>query len=153
MTALPPIEELERITLFRYETGDQGTFGIFRGPSPVRFHSIELPWRGNENNISCIPNGLYRCFVRHSNKYGLAYEVENVPGRSAILIHLGNWAGDASLGYRTNSYGCILLGLSRGVAYGQKAILNSRAAILEFMTHMDNVPFALNIIGKGEPHA
>lgn len=154
MTKLPDTSTFPEVSILRYESTDQGTFGLVRCPAQdIKLHSIELPWRDNQPNVSCIPAGKYRCFVRQTSKYGMAYEVGEVPGRTAILIHLGNWAGDTEKGFRSNSYGCILLGLCRGIVYEQRAILNSRAAIYEFMDKMNRQPFTLNILDKGESDA
>lgn len=64
--------------------------------------SLELPDRSNQRNISRIPEGRYRCIVRWSKKFSWHYHVEDVDGRSWILIHFGN--------YYTDIRGCILLG-------------------------------------------
>ncbi|WP_435263447.1 DUF5675 family protein [Tenacibaculum sp. nBUS_03] len=64
--------------------------------------ALELPDRGNQNSISCIPALVYCCELRCSSKYGWHYHVKDVPGRSLILIHFGN--------YFTDTRGCILVG-------------------------------------------
>ncbi len=63
-------------------------------------HTIELPWRDNRRNISCIPEGRYRLAFTKSNRHGLRLKVLAVPGRSGILIHAAN---DAA----TELQGCI----------------------------------------------
>ena len=57
------------------------------------------------------------------------YEVKDVPGRTAILIHAGNFAGDTTRGLRSDVQGCILLGMGRGEIEGQPAVTLSRAAL------------------------
>lgn len=64
--------------------------------------TLELAWRNNQRNISCIPVGRYQVQKRWSIKYGNHLEVLEVTGRSAILIHSGN--------YFTQTQGCILVG-------------------------------------------
>ena len=54
--------------------------------------SIELPWRHNMRNKSCIPEGQYRIKLRHTEKFGDHMLVEDVPGRKFILIHPANYA-------------------------------------------------------------
>lgn len=54
-------------------------------------YTLELPWRENKQNISCIPIGRYPIKPRTSKKYGLHLEVLNVPDRSDILIHEANF--------------------------------------------------------------
>lgn len=52
---------------------------------------LELPWRSNERNVSCIPEGAYAVKQRESKKFGLHYHILDVPGRSGILQHPGNY--------------------------------------------------------------
>jgi hypothetical protein len=132
------------VQLFRLKRGDQGTMGILMAPG-FSCYTLELPWRDNQRNISCIPEGEYDVRIRISPKYGQVYHVKKVPNRSYILIHSGNWAGDTSKGYRTHVNGCILLGKSRGTLAGQLAVLNSRITVKKFMKIMDNRPFTLKI--------
>ena len=66
--------------------------------------SLELPWRGNKTNLSCIPKGTYHLSHRESSKYGNHLHVEDVKDRSYILIHVAN--------YVTQLRGCIALGNS-----------------------------------------
>ncbi len=85
-------------------------------------HTLELPWRENSQQISCIPEDTYRC-VRTDNRKtsgGLeipsTFEVTNVPGRGGILFHVGNYTKDTQ--------GCILLGLQvfgDGIRFSRKA--------------------------------
>lgn len=66
------------------------------------FFTLELPWRNNEKNVSCIPEGVYTINPRKSDKYGKHFIINNVPNRSYILLHHGNYSSDTS--------GCILVG-------------------------------------------
>jgi hypothetical protein len=66
------------------------------------FVSLELPFLNNQKTISCIPKGIYNCTPRSSKKFSKHFLVQNVPGRSTILIHVGNYPKDTT--------GCILLG-------------------------------------------
>ena len=117
--------------LQRYESTDEGTFGfLVFGRDWV--HTLELPWRENIPNTSHIPAGEYTLRMRHSPKYGQCWHVTEVPRRSYILLHHGNFAGDRALNLRTNSAGCILLGSRRGRLYGQLAVLASRTARRKF---------------------
>ena len=132
------------VNLKRKIQGDAGTFGnlFIAGFSCL---TAELPWRDNIKSISCIPVGEYDCEIRNSRKFGKTYWVRNVQGRSYVLIHSGNYAGDKSLGYRSHIEGCILLGRYIGILQGQKAILSSRVTVNAFMRHMNNEPFKLTI--------
>jgi hypothetical protein len=51
-------------------------------------YSIELPWRNNQHEISCIPEGNYALRRRNSEHVGWHLELVNVPGRELILILL-----------------------------------------------------------------
>lgn len=66
--------------------------------------TLELPWLENQRSISCIPRGTYKAFKRQSPKNGAVIEFENVPQRSNIQIHAGN--------YTRQIEGCILVGSS-----------------------------------------
>lgn len=93
-------------TLYRLSSGDIQTIGkmILKDNSGEIFSckTLELPWRNNSINISCIPPGTYEVIKRYSEKYRNHFHVLNVPGRSMILIHSGN--------YYTDTRGCILVG-------------------------------------------
>lgn len=132
------------VTLTRNETSDEGTFGVLETEG-FMCYTGELPWKNNEVGKSCIPLGEYECYPYSSKKYPTAYEVSKVPGRSAILIHQGNLCGDVDKGLQSNVRGCILLGKSIGKLAGQKAVLQSKTALVDFIIHMDNKPFKLVI--------
>mgnify|MGYP001378564073 CR=1 FL=1 len=68
--------------------------------------TIELPYKGNQHNISCIPTGTYHTIKYNSPNKGWVFLLENVPGRSAIEIHAGNYA----TGKKIDTQGCILVG-------------------------------------------
>lgn len=138
------------LILQREESEDDGTYGTLRLPDGTTLNTLELPWRNNEAQTSCIPPGSYSCKKRPSKAFGEAYEVAGVPGRSAILIHAGNAAGDASKGMKADSKGCILLGMDRGRQGKQKVITASKAAMKLFYEKMQDMPFQLEIRpGKG----
>lgn len=137
------------LILQREESEDDGTYGTLRFPDGTVLNTIELPWRNNEARISCIPPGQYECKKRPSQNFGAAYEVQNVPGRSAVLIHAGNSAGSADKGMKADSQGCILLGMDRGRKGNQKVITASKAAMQLFYEKMQDQPFTL-IVRNGK---
>ena len=69
-----------------------------------RYFTLELPWLDNQVNISCIPPGLYEAQYRNSPSNGDVIELKDVPGRTYIQIHAGN--------YTSQILGCILVGES-----------------------------------------
>lgn len=137
---------MDTVFLKRIESSKYGTFGVLSAPS-VGFSCFtgEPPWKNNRNRVSCIPPGEYIVRIRRSPKYGIIFHLTGVDGRTYILIHWGNLAGDVELGLKSHTAGCILLGQSRGWLAGQKAVLNSRIAVKKFMRLMKNEPFKLII--------
>lgn len=53
-------------------------------------YTIELPWRDNMKQVSCIPEGKYELRKRYSRKFGWHIEIVGVMHRSLILIHSAN---------------------------------------------------------------
>ena len=96
--------------------------------------TLELPWRDNQRGISCIPEGVYECKMAFSpsRKYPV-YWLQDVPGREAVQIHIGNFPKDIR--------GCILLGEERGV----NQVVHSKGAFDKFMKRMGGKPFTLTI--------
>lgn len=135
---------MKTATLTRRETSPQGTFGVLHCGLLV-LQTAELPWRDNAPQISCIPAGRYQCRPYSSSRFSDVYEAVNVPGRTAILIHTGNHAGDVKKGLRSDVEGCILVGMSRGVLGGQEAVLNSRAAMQSLRDALGKESFELVI--------
>lgn len=139
--------------ILRFKGGDQGTLGVLSvWGSDFGFfqcRSIELPWKENRQNVSCIPDGSYCCVPYASRTFGSVYLVQDVPGRSWILTHQGNWAGDVSKGLQSNSNGCILLGKHHAYIYNQLAVALSKATTRRFLEFMDGEAFDLNIVSVG----
>ena len=135
---------MKQVNIYRMRRSDQGTEGLLVSDD-FTCRTLELPWRNNQPNISCIPPGKYVVEIRYSNKYGRIYWVRNVKNRTYILIHSGNYGGDKSKGFKTHVMGCILLGKRSGFLGGQVAVLNSRVAIRQFMEFMEYDKFNLKI--------
>lgn len=64
--------------------------------------TMELPWKHNQKRISRIPCGTYNVIKHRSRRFGSCFWVLQVPHRSEILIHAGN--------YNKDTLGCILPG-------------------------------------------
>lgn len=66
--------------------------------------TLELPWRDNQPDVSCILHGVYK-IVRDTfrGKY-VNYRIVDVPGRESVEIHRGNTLNDTR--------GCPLIGTS-----------------------------------------
>lgn len=52
---------------------------------------LELPWKDNTFQISCIPEGKYRVIERRTDKFKRHYHIQDVPNRTYILQHPGNF--------------------------------------------------------------
>jgi hypothetical protein len=78
-----------------YEDGTNGELFI---DGVQQCFTIELPWHNNDHGISCIPEGRYHLAKRNTVKFGNHLLVENVQGRSFILIHPANDALKELLG-------------------------------------------------------
>lgn len=90
-----------------YKNETLGYMMIIDGERPVfSCKTIELPDLGNQQNISCIPEGKYEVHKIVSPTRGTCFHVQDVPGRTAILIHPGNYVA----GGKRDSMGCILPG-------------------------------------------
>lgn len=141
--------------LTRYPSTVQGTPGEIVAVNALgrelRLQSIELPWLDNRVSVSCIPTGTYRCEWRQSPSQGWCYHVLDVPGRSHILIHKGNWAGDRAKGWHSDVQGCILPGMStaygtpKGFRKAQRMVCRSAVACANLRNHMGMEPFTLEI--------
>lgn len=103
--------------------------------------TLELPWKDNAKNISCIPTGTYKVNYTFSPKFlKYTYEIKNVPNRSGIRIHSANYASQLN--------GCIALGtqLTDINKDGELDTTNSKIAISAFEGFMLKKSFTLTII-------
>jgi len=129
------------VELTRYYT-NYGVWGKINLPSPHRgyLYSIEKPWQENQKNISCIPEGRYRCKRYESNTFSNTFKVVNVCGRSHILFHIGNKVSDVK--------GCIALGKYWDILDNELYVRDSKIAFGEFMEALKEVEeFQLIITG------
>lgn len=76
----------------------EGTNGTLFVNGKFFCFTIELPWRDNKRNISCIPEGVYEIQPRFSKKFQHHLIVKNIKGRSYILFHPANYANKELLG-------------------------------------------------------
>ena len=69
--------------------------------------TLENPWRDNQRNISCIPEGEYPVRLRLARESAsrdyLHLLVQDVPNRDWVLVHRGN--------FPSQTKGCVLVGL------------------------------------------
>lgn len=138
------------IRLIRNPSTEQGTFGVLILEDGTKYQTAELPWRDNERKVSCIPDGTYKVALVNSPRFGRVYGLADVPGRSHILIHAGNFAGNVERGWVSDVEGCILLGTTRGLlknvkGNAQQAVTSSKPALADFMHRMAGAPFDLTV--------
>ncbi len=77
----------------------------------LKFNTLELPLftvplKENFVRTNCIPEGTYKVTKIFSPTKGACFMVHDVPGRTAILIHKGNYAAF----FHVDTEGCILVG-------------------------------------------
>lgn len=136
----PATPTIPTVTITRQKDNGVETLGALSLPG-FNCDILERPWLNNQINISCIPKGNYHCvwtFMPRLNEYH--YLVQNVPGRSGIFIHEGN--------YYTNCDGCILVGNSIADINGDKQldVINSRVTLGKFEALMAKRSFNLVIL-------
>ena len=107
------------LELIRLETGRKGTYSVMLADKVIFSFTLEPPDRLNMRNTSSIPTGQYECAPYKSTRFGLTMQVLDVPERTYILFHAGNFVGDTE--------GCIIVGSEIGKLKGNRAVLNSGA--------------------------
>lgn len=142
-TVLPPAPHpiLPSVTLVRNVDNGIETLGtLTTDDNQFQCRTLERSWKNNQTNISCIPKGTYIVswrFMLRELKY--RYQVLNVPKRTGIFFHLGN--------FFFNSAGCILLGsLPQDInSDKQLDLINSGSITTSFETKMGKKDFILTI--------
>ena len=109
------------LLLIRDDFSDKSTLGKMFLNGEMFCQTLELPYLDNQRSISCIPEGEYKVRLRTAKESAtrdyLHLLVQDVKGRSYILVHIGNFPKDTK--------GCILVGQSRQ----QDSVNNSRIAM------------------------
>jgi len=110
----------------RIKDTEYGTFGILFNEGIPFAITLENAWINNEQNISCIPVGRYKCKRYQSPTHGETFEICNVPNRGpAVLFHKGNLDDDTDA--------CVLIGEQFGILNNEPAILRSGDGFAEFL--------------------
>jgi len=139
---------MKQLRLVRVTEHNGATLGVLCIDDSPEMVTLEDAWRDNERQISCIPQGRYKIKLHRSPRFGLTYQIMDVPERSQILFHAGNTHKD--------THGCVLLGLQYGKLDKDTAILASKSAFTKFMELMNGVAEAQLIIidayGGGRVH-
>lgn len=91
---------------------------------------------------SRISDGEFECIPYSGTKFKDVYLLKDVPERTDILIHAGNFESDTR--------GCILVGLSAASApTGEPMILESRQAMRIFRELIGDESFILTLLPEG----
>lgn len=117
-----------------------GTLEVFNTNEKLfECKTLELPWKNNKQNISCIPNGHYFAKKHISPTFGKSIWIKDVKERSEILIHKGNFYSDIK--------GCILVGEKHIDinSDGYKDVTNSTVT-MEKLYNLVKDPIYINII-------
>ncbi|MBS1635305.1 MAG: hypothetical protein JST26_05235 [Bacteroidetes bacterium] len=111
LTVLFPLigfsQENFELTIERKSSTNNCTMGYLIANDEVICYTLELPWADNLNNISCIPTGTYNGILRYDKADGWRIQLENVPNRTGVQIHMGN--------YTSQIQGCVLVGTNANV--------------------------------------
>jgi len=140
------------ITLFRDIYTDLSTMGYIDDALDMdRIYTIEPPDLNedgipdNEKNRSCIPgNATYLCkwLGKHGHRENVwsvkRHNGSEIPGRTGVLIHKGNYPKD--------TLGCILFGNSRDIVNHPDFVGNSGVTLAKFATAMNRQDFLLRIV-------
>lgn len=89
--------------LIRTHNSPYGVTGVLLADSgKFLCHTLELPYRSNERDISSIPSASYIAKFHYSDTFQKCVKISDVLDRTGILIHPGNTINDTQ--------GCILVG-------------------------------------------
>jgi len=128
------------LTLYRIRKSESEVCGVVCVDRLPLCFTLELPWRDNHPNESCIPDGTYRVVRVVSEKHGETVCITNVSNRTGILVHCGNTCRDTK--------GCVIVGaeFSEVPSHGV-ALFDSRKTFDIVMPHiLKSVPCDLQII-------
>ena len=112
-----------------------------------RCKGLELPWKDNERKVSCIPEGAYKVVRRKSPRFGNHFHIADVPDRSLILIHHGNYTSDIE--------GCLLVGRAHKDINGDRVpdVTDSRNTMAELLRIAPANEFIAVFYRKGDDPA
>ena len=128
-----------RITLKRITDDGVQTLGHLHLGNGKVYQTLELAWKNNAKQISCIPKGIYKVKKRTSKKYGEHFHILNVPNRDMILLHQAN--------FHSQLRGCIApgKGLSDLNKDSRLDVTSSKQAMKELLSYLPN-SFELEIL-------
>ena len=113
--------------LQRVVSSEKGTFGTLVIDNLPFCVTMELPDKGNQPQISCIPAGTYRWRKWKSQNVSKASDyrviwIQDVPNRTWIYLHVANWPSEV--------LGCIGVGYCFGKSpNGEYGVSQSKEAM------------------------
>lgn len=115
------------LTILRVDQNDHRSLGMIKIGGELVCFTLEPPWKNNDENVSCIPEGLYKYKKYQSAKFNRkCLALYNVVNRSYISVHNGC--------FPHNTKGCILVG--NQVSHMQ--LFNSKQALKNLMYHIQD---------------
>ena len=117
-----------RAFLYRTMLQPEQTLGELQ-VDDFKCYTLELGWNNNEVRKSCIPDGVYKVRPHNSPKFGATFWIKQVPNRTAILIHSGN--------FNTHTKGCVLVGDDHTDVNGDGLldVVNSKATMKKLLQY------------------
>lgn len=73
---------------------DCPTYGVLLSQGFPLCVTLELPWKDNAHDVSCIPPGDYRVTKFNSPSKGPVFLLHDVPNRSMVEMHVANTVND-----------------------------------------------------------
>jgi len=141
--------QLETVRLVRQASTKQGTPGRLYATG-FTCDTLEPPAPEHRAEHPRIGARTYLCKKIGSPRFPGRYVVMAVPYRSGIVLHPGNYAGDESEGWQSDSDGCIFLGRAAELINAnqkrQKAVVLSRSTLAGFESIMGGRDFFLEVI-------
>ena len=132
---------MTQAVLTRMEQSPTETVGTLSLDGELICWTLELPWKDNQRNESCIPRGWYTATREISTRHGLVFRLDEVPDRDNILLgHAGNSVADTT--------GCILLGTMPGTFLGRRWLFESRRAVRRWQEKVQGVRTINLLIGE-----
>ncbi len=139
---------MKTATLQRFAYTPHGTLGRLLLPSGVVLYTVEPPWEDNKPNISCIPEATYGVKRDTTGRFKY-YQLQDVPGRSAIEIHPANYFINPN-NNRQELHGCIAPGMELNTNH-IASVLRSREACDEIWAEFGDGDWVLDIV-QYRPH-
>ena len=121
---------MEICRLLRTESTSTRTRGVLTHNGEILCTVLELPWRDNQTDISCIPAGTYSVDVINSPAHGRCFELQGTEPRTNVQMHVANWPQEL--------LGCIAV----GTGYLANGVSNSRTALTRLL---DMFPDGFNL--------